>query len=370
MAPQRNGAKALCLGAVGAAVLYKNGAFVPAPKVAPAAAAVGAAATLGAAPAFADSIGDASAKLSDAAYPFVKDVDWLSYLYLQNPSGASALDWLKAVDKAIVMGEQMDSKLLQDGAKAHHKAIGTIDANGVLSKSALTEVDAAIGRLIASVPESTTLDVYETFKGLTGENAANYLMSTVKAEDAKAAQAGLMAFKDVVKANPITPTEPVVNPKLSAAKLDAISAAAGKLSEASYPFIKDVDWTSPVYLTPLPGVTSKEALQAVDKMLVMGASMDGKLLKEAAEAHHKAIAGVDSKGVLTAADFEAINAGLGKLVASVPQSQVMDVYNAFAKIIGNGVVANNMFQFSKGADAIGAYSAFLKFKDVVKAAQI
>merc|ERR1711939_799406 len=144
----------------------------------------------------------------------------------------------------------------------------------------------------------------------------------------------------------------------------------GKLSAASYPFIKDVDWTSPVYLTPLPGVTSKEALQAVDKMLVMGASMDGKLLKEAAEAHHKAIAGVDSKGVLSASDYEAVNAGIGKLIASVPQSQVMDVYNTFAKLLGNGVVANNMFQFSKGADAIGAYKAFLEFKDVVKAAQV
>merc|ERR1712137_1242655 len=225
-------------------------------------------ATIGAAPAFADEIGNAAAKLSDAAYPFMKDVDWNSMLYLQKPGGsASALDWVKAVDKAIVMGEQMDSKLLKDATTAHHKAIGTIDSNGVLSKSALTDVDAAIGRLIASVPESTTLGVYETFKGLTGENAANYLMSTVKAEDAKAAQAGLMAFKDVVKANPITPTEPVVNPKLSAAKLDAISAAAGKLSSASYPFIKDVDWTSPVYLSPLPGVTTKEALTAVDKAI-------------------------------------------------------------------------------------------------------
>merc|ERR1712159_529084 len=106
---------------------------------------------------------------------------------------------------------------------------------------------------------------------------ANYLLSTVNEADAKAAQAGLMAFKDVVKASPITPTEPVVNPKLSAAKLDAISAAAGKLSAASYPFIKDVDWTSPVYQSPLPGVTTKEALTVVDKMLVMGASMDGKL---------------------------------------------------------------------------------------------
>merc|ERR1719261_2379856 len=156
---------------------------------------------------------------------------------------------------------------------AHHKAITSIDSNGVLSKSALTDVDAAIGRLIASVPESSTLGVYEAFKGLTGDTAANYLMSTVKAEDAKAAQAGLMAFKDVVKANPIVATEPVVNAKLSAAKLDAVAAAAAKLSSASYPFIKDVDWTSPVYHVPLPGVTTKEALTAVDKMLVMGASM-------------------------------------------------------------------------------------------------
>merc|ERR1712014_554076 len=136
---------------------------------------------------------------------------------------------------------------------------------------------------------------------------------------------------DVVKANPITPTAPTVSSKLSAAKLDAVGAAAGKLSSASYPFIKDVDWTSDVYLKPLPGVSPKEALTAVDKMIVMGASMDGKLLKEAAEAHHKAIAGIDTKGVLTAADYEAVNAGIGKLIASVPKSQVMEVYNAFAK---------------------------------------
>merc|ERR1712137_398036 len=188
-------------------------------------------ATIGAAPAFADEIGNAAAKLSDAAYPFMKDVDWNSMLYLQKPGGsASALDWVKAIDTAIVMGSKMDSKLLKDGAMAHHKAVVTIDANGVLSKSALTDVDAAIGRLIASVPESTTLDVYETFKGLTGETAANYLMSTVGEDNAKAAQKGLMAFKDVVKANPITPTEPTVASRLDSTKLDAVATAAGKLS--------------------------------------------------------------------------------------------------------------------------------------------
>merc|ERR550537_1711582 len=206
-------------------------------------------------------------------------------LYLQKPGGsASALDWVKAIDKAIVMGEKMDSKLLKDAAMAHHKAIGTIDANGAMSKSSFAEINAGIGRLIASVPESTTMDVYDSFKGLVGSDVPAYLMSTVKEADAKAAYAGLMTFKDVVKANPITPTEPVVSSKLSAAKLDAVGAAAGKLSSKSYPFIQDVDWTSDVYLKPLTGV---------DKMIVMGASMDGKLLKEAAEAHHKAIGSID-----------------------------------------------------------------------------
>merc|ERR1712232_1054441 len=368
----RAGVKALAAGAA-AAALYQQRTFVPAPKMQsrlPVAAGVGAAAAIGSAPAFADEIGDAATKLSDAAYPFMKDVDWFSYLYLQKPGGsASALDWVKAIDKAIVMGEQMDSKLLKDGATAHHKAIGTIDSNGVLSKSALTDVDASIGRLIASVPESTTMDVYNSFKDLVGADVPAYLMSTVKEEDAKAAYAGLMEFKDVVKANPITPTEPTLSSKLSSAKLDAVAAAAGKLSSKSYPFIQDVDWTSDVYLKPLPGVSAKEALTAVDKMIVMGASMDGKLLKEAAAAHHKAIGGVDAKGVLTSGDYEAVLAGLGKAIASVPQSQVMDVYNAFAKTLPP-VVGNYAFNTVNGADAVGAYKALMSFKDVVKAAQV
>jgi len=40
--------------------------------------------------------------------------------------------------------------------------------------------------------------------------------------------------------------------------------------------------------------------------------MDSKLLKEAAEAHHKALNGMDSKLVATQADYTAVNAALGK----------------------------------------------------------
>lgn len=353
----------------------QKSAFVPAPTSharASAAAALGVAATAGAtAPAFADDIGTAATKLADAAYPFMKDVDWFTSLYLQKPGGtASAADWLKAVDKALVMGEAMDSKLLSDAAMAHHKAVGTIDSNGVLSKGSFADVNAAIGRLIASVPEEKTMDVYNSFSSLVGSDVPAYLMSTVKEADAKAAYSALVEFKDVVKAHPITPTEPTMSAKLSADKLDAVGAAAGKLSSASYPFIKDIDWTSSKFLTPLPGVSAKDALAAVDKAIVMGASMDPKLLKDAVEAHHKAIGGVDAKGVPTLADYEAINAALGKTIASVPASQVMDVYNAFAKIV-SPVVGNYLYtSYGNGGDAIAAYKALLQFKDVVKAAQV
>lgn len=371
MVAQRSGVKALLVGAAGAALLAQQKTFVPAPKAVhsrvPVAAALGTAATLGAAPAFADEIGDAAAKLSKAAYPFMSEVDWLSYLYWQKPGGsASAADWAKAIDKAIVMGSKMDSKLLSDAAMAHHKAIGTIDGKGVLSEATFTDVNAGLGRLIASVPESETMGVYNAFKSLVGSDVPAYMMSKVKEADAKAAYSALMEFKDVVKAHPITPTEPTLSAKLTAAKLGAVDAAAQKLSTASYPFIKDVDWTSDLFLTPLPGVYGKEALGLVDKMITMGAAMDGKLLKEAAAAHHKAIGSIDANGVTSAADYTAVNAALGKLIASVPQSQVMDVYKAFEKSL-NPIVGNYLFQFSKGADAVGAYKALIEFKDVVKA---
>merc|ERR1719181_1099852 len=213
------------------------------------------------------------------------------------------------------------------------------------------------------------MDVYNAFNGLVSGDVPNFLMSTVNEADAKKAYAALMDFKDVVKANPITPTSPST-PAALTGKLGAIDAAAGKLSSAAYPLIKDVDWTSDLSLKPLPGVSPNQALKAIDKALVMGASMDGKLLKEAAKAHHKAIGSIDAKLVTSAADYEAVNAALGKLIASVPKSQVMDVYNAFAKIVPPVVGNFNYATFNKGADAIAAHKALITFSDAVKAAQV
>merc|ERR1711924_290131 len=101
-----------------------------------------------------------------------------------------------------------------------------------------------------------------------------------------------------------------------------------------------------VYLKPLPGTSPNQAMKAIDNAL---GSMDGKL-------------------VTTAADYEKVNAALGKVIASVPSSQVMDVFNAFSKITGSSV-PSNMFSMVSPSEATAAYDAFLKFKDVVKAAQ-
>merc|ERR1712187_473917 len=333
----------LVLGALGAAALFRSTVFVPPPSVkstraAQLSTAACAAALFGAENAHADEIGDAAAKLSKAAYPFMKEVPWNSNLYSINPGSGDAVSWAKAIGKMIDMGAAMDTKLLKAGADAHHAAIGGLPASGVCSEAQLTAINAAIERMIASVPESKTMDVYNSVSALVDSKVPAFLMSTVKEGDAKAAYNALVDFAGVVKAHPITASTPA-----STVSGGSISSAAGKLSAAAYPFIKDVDWTSNLFSKPIPGKSPQEVMKAVDKMIVMGSAMDGAALKEAAQAHVKAIDGVDAKGVLSQADFEAINAGLGKAIASVPTSKVMDVYNSMAGLIGNSPVPNYLY---------------------------
>jgi len=127
-----------------------------------------------------------------------------------------------------------------------------------------------------------------------------------------------------------------------------------------------VDWTSDLFLKPIPGASAKDYLKGVDAALKMGVAMDPAALHGAVEAHHKAIGGVDAKGIPSYGDYEAINAALGQLIASVPASKTMAVYDAFARIITPDVGKFNMAMVNP-KDAAAAYSALLDFKDVVKA---
>lgn len=259
------------------------------------------------------------------------------------------------------MGAQADPKLLKAAADAHHKAIGSISGpNGVTSKADWEAVNAAIGRIMASVPEKTVMDVYDAVAKITDPGVPAYLKSTVNGADADKAYEAFLEFKDVVKANEVaTAAAPATVPSG-----DKIGEAAAKLSQASYPFLNSVDWLSPLYLKPLPGVSADKALKAVDKAIMMGSSMDGNLLKAAAEAHHKAIGSINAAGVTSAADYEAVNAALGRVVASVPKTQVMSVYNAFADIVGP-TIPNQLFSLADPLAASAAAKAFYEFKDVV-----
>merc|ERR1712061_688379 len=200
----------------------------------------------------------------------MKEVPWNSYLYSTNPGSTDAVAWAKAIGKMIDMGAAMDTKLLKAGADAHHAAIGGLPANGLCSEAKLTAINAAIGRMIASVPESKTMDVYTSVSALVDSQVPAYLMSTVKEADAKAAYAALVDFASVVKANPITASTPA-----SSVSGGSISSAASKLSAAAYPLIKDVDWTSNLFLKPIPGADPQKVMKAVDKMIVMGSAMGG-----------------------------------------------------------------------------------------------
>merc|ERR1712224_1066542 len=193
----------------------------PARPTAGAAAALGAATAvnLGAAPAFADEIGDAAKKLAKESYPFLNDIDWTSGLALTNPGKASAAEWTKAIAKAIDMGASMDSSLLKAGTEAHHKAIGSMDAKLLTSQADYEGILAALGRMIAAVPEAKTMAVYNEFGKLVDPAVPKYLMGSVSEADAKAAYSALMEFKDVVKAHPITAKTGAApaNPTLDAA---------------------------------------------------------------------------------------------------------------------------------------------------------
>merc|ERR1740117_1674617 len=90
----------------------------------------------------------------------------------------------------------------------------------------------------------------------------------------------------------------------------------------------------------------------------LGAVMDPKLLKDAAEAHHKAIGSIDAKGVTSAADYEAVNAALGKLIASVPPAKVIEVFNEFRLLAGPNIPNFQFVSLRDTGDAVAAYSAF------------
>merc|ERR1711918_125466 len=116
------------------------------------------------------------------------------------------------------------------------------------------------------------------------------------------------------------------------------------------------------------------AASAVAAMTAFGApAMDDKLLQDAVMAHHKAIGSAGGKGVTSQADYEKVLATLGKAIASVPESTVLDTFNGYKSIINTPGEFPSIFKYLMStvnpADAYATGGAFLEFTDAVKAAQ-
>ena len=128
-------------------------------------------------------------KLGDASYNFAKEVDWNNGIFLQAPGKFQPLKALKAIDKMIEMGAAADPKLLKEAAEAHHKAIGSISGpNGVTSRADWDAVNAALGRVVASVPKAKVMAVYDAVKDITDPKVPAYMKSLVNGPDAEKAR--------------------------------------------------------------------------------------------------------------------------------------------------------------------------------------
>merc|ERR1719235_1662293 len=132
-------------------------------------------------------------------------------------------------------------ELIKAGCGSHRAAMTGLPKDGVCSESELTAILADIGRMIASVPEAKTMDVYNTVSALVDPKVPEYLMSKVNEKDAKAAYEALLEFVEVVKANPITPSASTT--RVAASDASSISTAASELAKAAYPFFQGVNWT-------------------------------------------------------------------------------------------------------------------------------
>merc|ERR1712217_980881 len=102
------------------------------------------------------------------------------------------------------MGAAMNSDSLREGVLAHAKAIGSIDAKGVLPLDDFVAINSAIGHMVQSAGQAKTMAVYDAFKMLVPADVPAYLMSTVNPADARTAYDALMVFKNVVKGKSFT----------------------------------------------------------------------------------------------------------------------------------------------------------------------
>merc|ERR1711953_146729 len=149
-----------------------------------------------------------------------------------------------------------------------------------------------------------------------------------------------------------------------AAFADGVDSAAKKLADLSYPMVKATDWaTTDVldkYMASVP--TTKEFSKAI---LELSVNLDPKLVKDAVQAHKKAVDAMGPNFITPLKKHEEVTIALAKMFAAAPKDKIKAVFDATP-----GVKDLNSAWYAKmpQADAQATFEAFKELAEVVKAA--
>merc|ERR1719382_262967 len=148
----------------------------------------------------------------------------------------------------------------------------------------------------------------------------------------------------------------------SAAFAASVEEAAKKLADMSYPMVKATDWaTTDVldkYMASVP--TTKEFSKAI---LELSVKLDPKLVKDAVQAHKKALDATGPDFVTPLKNHEEVTIALAKMFAAAPKDKIQAVFDATP-----GVQDLNAAWYAKmpQADAQATFGAFKELAAIVK----
>merc|ERR1712066_557329 len=113
----------------------------------------------------------------------------------------------------------------------------------------------------------------------------------------------------------------------SAASATSVEQAAKKLADTSYPMVKATDWaTTDVLDKDMASVpTTKEFSKAI---LELSVNLDPTLVKNAVQAHKKAVDAMGPDFVAPLRNHEEVTVALAKMFAAAPKDKIKAVFDA------------------------------------------
>merc|ERR1712039_13805 len=119
-----------------------------------------------------------------------------------------------------------------------------------------------------------------------------------------------------------------------AAFADSVDSAAKKLADLSYPMVKSTDWaTTDVldkYMASVP--TTKEFSKAI---LELSVALDPKLVKNAVQAHKKAVEAMGPNFITPLKNHEEVTTALAKMFAAAPAGKIKAAVQAHLDAIND-----------------------------------